>query len=82
MGWFPCVKRYFTPGPSDYIQILTLCVENNYIPNGHVTFVAMCVLRVRYHIGLIVCCLKKSLSYKDDVFIISVMNVRLLITLF
>ena len=65
-----------------YIQILTLCVESNYISNVHVTFVTMCVLTVRHHIGLIVYCLKKSLSYKDHVFIFSVLNVRLLITLF
>ena len=25
-----------------YIQILTLCVESNYISNVHVNFVAMC----------------------------------------
>ena len=62
-----------------YIQILTLCVESNYISNVYVTFVAMCVLTVRHHIGLIVYCLKKSLNYKDDVLIISVLNVRLLI---
>ena len=65
-----------------YIQILTLCVGSNYISNVHVTFVAMCVLTVRHHIGLIVYCLKKSLNYKDDVFIISVLNVGLSITLF
>ena len=65
-----------------YIQILTLCVKSNYISNIHVTFVAMSVLTVKHHIGLIVYCLKKSLNYKDNVFIISVLNVRLLITLF
>ena len=53
-----------------YIQILTLCVESNYISNVHVTFVAMCVLAVRHHIGLIVYCPKNNLNYKDDVFII------------
>ena len=53
-----------------YIQILTLCVKSNYISNVYVTFVAMCVLTVRHHIGLIVYCLKKSLNYNDDVFII------------
>ena len=65
----------------NYIQISTLCVESSYISNVHATFVAMCVLTVRHHIGLIVYCLKKSLNYKDDVFIISVLDVRPLITL-
>ena len=53
-----------------YIQMLTLCVESNYISNVHVTFVAMCVLTVRHHISLIDYCLKKSLNFKDGVFII------------